>query len=336
MRRHGTRSIVILSLLAAGASAADPVDKRYPISTLGELTLHVPGEWQDISVVGDRGGQMPSMIEFMGKDDAGSVQLKLLPIVPPVLRAEMKTDAGLKKICESGARRFIGGSVEKKVNVVPIDGPSAHGFTYTLTDASGDPGEFKCTSGGAIRVGDVVLIMTLMHQPNQPAFKRAIDAITNATVAAPTSRPAAAPLMLSAPSGTWRVVLPDPGCGPAEGEVHMKDAKYAASGAVNFTAFFEPAGQPGSAAATGVRDFYYARMQKNGAPMEKPVLASDAKVATLRYTMFGQPNAHAYVARGGMWVDLHFSWDADNPAAGKAVDAALAKVAVEDVKPAKP
>ena len=49
--------------------------------------------------------------------------------------------------------------------------------------------------------------------------------------------------------------------------------------------------------------------------------------------MFGQPNAHAYVERGGVWVDLHFSWDAADPAAGKAVEAALANVTIEDVKP---
>jgi len=250
------------------------------MATLGDLALRVPGEWQDLSVVGEHGGRTPSMIEFTGKDASGSVQLKLLPIVPPMLHDEMKTDAGLKKICESTARPFVGGSVEKRLTFVPIDGPAAHGFTYTLTDASPNPGPFKCTTGGAIRVGDVVLLMTLMHQPNQPAFKQAIDAITNATAGAPTSRPSEKPLALLAPGGTWRVTLPDPGCGPAQGGVGAKEAKYAAEGAVHFTGFFEPGATPlaRGPAVLGVRDFYLRRMRGNGAPMEQIKLGGGGKV----------------------------------------------------------
>lgn len=241
MNRHVICTSVVASLaacllFASAAKAAESSEKHFPITTFGTLTLHVPAAWQDLSVVGETGARVPSMIEFMGRDAAGSVQLKLLPLVPPVLKAEMKSDAGLEKLCTAMASRFVAGSAEKKVTLVNLDGPEVHGFYYTLTDPSPDAGEFKCTSGGAFRIGETVLTMTLMHQPKQPGFDAAIEAVKLATLAGATTRPTSQlttrsptkTLSLLAPDGKWRVALSDPGCGPARGSRRGAQARYEA------------------------------------------------------------------------------------------------------------
>ncbi len=314
------------------AAALEVVDKSFPMAKAGTLHLKVPSDWKDTSIVAPAGGEVASVLDFSTRDDSGPLRLQIVSFPPAKITPELAGDDGLRKICEVTAKSFVAGSVEKKLTLIDFEGDEAHGFTYELTRATEGP--YKCITGGAIKLGEIVLIVSTYHQQKQPAREAVMEMLRTASLggaAAATTQPAEAVTLFSSDE-SWSIRIPKLLMSPSaiyrrvNGDVCQFGGSDGKAG-LNFSAVFEPAEKKGGASIA--RNFYYNKIKQARVPVEKVKLEGNDQKSILRYQMSGSQFVSVYLVNKKTWASIHFTCDLDNADALKLIDESTSSIVIK-------
>jgi hypothetical protein len=161
---------VALCVAAALLFPQAPSARRFPVPGHGELVLQVPETWQ--AVGGQPPGDLPPTFTF---SPSSGTAFKVMvtaggfakPGMPP-----MDADA-LRQQVKVFARNAEPQAVETSLAVKELKGPASHGFYFSATDKAPKPGEFTCLVQGMARVGDIILVFTILTHDGQEAVRHA-------------------------------------------------------------------------------------------------------------------------------------------------------------------
>ncbi|MDB5327481.1 MAG: hypothetical protein JWM57_3050 [Phycisphaerales bacterium] len=326
MRRYVVLGSLLLVVFNSIASAETPAATSFKVPKHAPLLLNVPAGWK----------KLPP--EVPNPPDAPGISFRLVSIEPAgpnsvsfffTATKDKSDDDALKKIATASSMEFVGGSVEKAVNLKPIDGDQTHGFYATFTDASADPGRYACVTTFIVRAGDGQIFGNIMHPKNSVNQKAALDMIRTAAFGAATTQPASTQpvtVRMTSPDHKWVLLFDLPGAEEADTRFspNGKAAQLStgSESGIVCTAFIEPAENAGDARA--VRKFYWDREQKAPIRYSNVRMSGDANLAVLRFSTFGvNPNVHGYLVHEGTWIDIHLSRPNGTNADSQTMDAAV-------------
>jgi hypothetical protein len=254
------------------------------------------------------------------------------------------TDADLNRAAKLVGSRYAAGSKEKKPTpLIAVQGAGVRGYLSAYTDAADDPGEFRYVAAGVLACGEQALAVTVLYNDKEsPDHTAAMDALKTLSIKAPGGdgakpKPVAAGadgLRAASVDGRWTLVVP----GKWKIEDDRKNGKSrqmtatSADGGLFLSLFLEPAAGPGDAKAA--RAFYLKRMRRNPDPMRNLKQPTAGEVAALEYDQgpseLKQHHLNAYLAHGGVWVDVHVSKVGyDETADRAAIDALVKGIKIE-------
>jgi hypothetical protein len=290
----------ILATAMAAEKPADKTDTVYSLADAGELHVVLPPGW-----TGESDNGTPATIAL--KAAAGkhvSVQITSVP--------GKSADSDLKRAAEQVGAGYAAGSKEKKTVLEEIKGPAVHGYASSYTDASDNPGEFRCVTAGVVASNGQVLAVTLLYNDKTSADRvAAAETLKTLSVSVPPGGAAAAATIAS-PDGKWTLSIAgkwkvlDNSKSP-DGRSREVTAT-SADGSLMLSIFLEPAAK-GGGDAKAAREFYLSRMKQNPLPMNHLKTDVVGDVATLDYDQgpeqLKQHNLNAYLSHDGVWVDVH-------------------------------
>ena len=73
------------------------------------------------------------------------------------------------RMCELAAERIRGQTVEQSVEIRRLQGSSGVGFYFVATDQAPQPQEFRFMNQGALQVGDLTVMFTILTNEGQEA-----------------------------------------------------------------------------------------------------------------------------------------------------------------------
>jgi hypothetical protein len=144
--------------------------RRFPVPEHGELVLRVPEAWQ--AEGRQPSGHLPPTFTF---SPSSGVPFKVMVtaggfVLPGALPPDADT---LRKQVEVFAKNAEPQAVEKSLVLQELKGPASHGFYFSATDKAPKPGEFTCLTQGMARVGDIILVFTILTHDGQEAVSKA-------------------------------------------------------------------------------------------------------------------------------------------------------------------
>lgn len=281
--------------------------KSFALGKTGTLQVTMPEGWN-----GATDGQSPVTVTLKAPTAKKvSVQATPMPQANP-------SDAQMKELATTIGSYYLPNAVEKKVTLEELNGPQVKGFVSSFTDASPTT-EFRYVTAGCVVSNKVVFTVTLLYDDKNSTDKaaalEAVKSFAVTTTEAP-SKPTpvtSESIKLKSLDGQW--VLNIPGAWRVLTESKSRDGKTVQMTAMgnsgwNLSAFIEPAADP-KGDSKAARAFYLERMKNNPMGMDNLKEALAGEVATLEYDQglarFSQHHLNAYVAHGGMWVDVHVS-----------------------------
>lgn len=352
--RHALACVALASLLfpelcsaqgpATRSATAPPATaaKSYAVAGHSDLNLTIPAGWNETEEPMQPG--MPRTVRFT--DAAGTFEVLISILPPPKDLPDFNSPAKLRSIADAQLKQMLTTAKETNVPLEELKGPAASGFVYTLTDKSPAPGSYEYLTGGVVGVGDLILSTTmLMHEKNPPQRAAALAMLagaSQASAAAPGTQPAAnSRLAASLPDRKWQITLDRSGLKILEDEMspdqHARQlsAIDPASGA-NISIFLEPAVTIGDARTT--RQFYFDRLKRSPLMIREDKFTEVGDIARVDYLLpdINQRHVNLYMAKEGMWVDVHISVeDAKNERQGL-IDEIAKSVKLEVKSAARP
>ncbi len=178
--RKMTARGVALCFAAALLSAQSPSARRFPVPGQGELVLQVPGAWQ--AVGRQPQGDLPPTFTFTPL--SGAPFKVLVTAGGPAKPGMPPLDADtLRKQVETFAESAKPQAVEKSLAVKELKGPASHGFYFSATDKAPKAGEFKCLAQGMARIGDIIMVFTILTNDGQETVvKAALEMVRGAVL----------------------------------------------------------------------------------------------------------------------------------------------------------
>jgi hypothetical protein len=158
--------------------------RTYGLPGHGLLLLRVPTAWKDS--IQQPEGDLPPTITFKppkGDDFA----VLVTPIWSPDAGAGPPPADRVRDLVERQGQQVLGSAEESDLTIREIDGPSAHGFIYSLTDKSVKPGQrqegnYRYMTQGQLIVGDLMMAVTILaHDKDGPHERAAIEMLKSAT-----------------------------------------------------------------------------------------------------------------------------------------------------------
>jgi hypothetical protein len=148
------------ALVATLASADDTVTaRRFPLPQMGELELTMPYSWKDQLRQPPQG--LPPTISLTPAT-GNSFQVLITPkweVRPGVFVPSKKE---IRNQVQGAADRAKSRAVETTINLRELVGASGGGYYFSATDRAPNPGEFKYMTQGALRVGEIALMFTVL------------------------------------------------------------------------------------------------------------------------------------------------------------------------------
>jgi len=169
IRRLSARCLALCfaaALLFPQATSA----RRFPVPGHGELVLQVPEAWQ--AVGGQPPGDLPPTFTFTPSSGAAFKVMVTAGGFAKPGAAPMDADTVRKQV-EAFAKSAEPQAVEKSLAVKELKGPASHGFYFSATDKAPKPGEFTCLAQGMARVGDIILVFTILTNDGQESSAKA-------------------------------------------------------------------------------------------------------------------------------------------------------------------
>ncbi len=170
--------VAALAGLHPVAAQGQTVAKAYPLPGHGALEVEVPGDW--IDRVGRRRGSLLPTIRF-GPSGQGKFMVLITPgwnLRNDPTFNELPT---LRAIVADTAKRVQAQAVEPELRLQEIIGSAGRGFYFQATDRAPKPGEYKFMTQGAMSVGDLMVVFTILtDHKNGPIVIQALDMLRGA------------------------------------------------------------------------------------------------------------------------------------------------------------
>jgi hypothetical protein len=325
--------------------------QAFPLRAQGRVVLSLPPGWT--ATEGEEGEASSPAIRL--EREGERFRALLTPLWNPGEREAAQARADTAQLfAELARRKALGGSVEHEIPLEELSGPGVKGFWFTATDrdlAARAPGpeEWRCILQGAAAIGPVLLAFTLLDDGPGPQRDEVLEVVRGARFVAGGGAPEDAaeleampglrtvPLRVGWPGRTWAVLVDLPGfaVGARTGArergpyfVGIQDATgivasvalRAAGGAT------DAAGCLAAAVATVRRAFPAAAATIRTAEAEPAVRAT----YTIAEEETPQANAHAFLHRDGLCVDVHVSKLDPEPGDAERLEAILGTVRIAE------
>jgi hypothetical protein len=164
IRERVCAAILAASAIAANAAAtADnehSAPEDYPVPRHGELRLQVPAQWQVKYIYSEDASRPPTFRVFPLEDEAFDMSVTVF--WHDGLDQDITSAEALRARVEQAGAEALQGSTDRAVAVKPLTGGSGPGFLYDLHDASASPEDYHYLTQGALAVGQLVLVFTIL------------------------------------------------------------------------------------------------------------------------------------------------------------------------------
>lgn len=162
--------IIFMALLGPFQGYAEEKGLReYPVPEHGVLQLNVPQSWKD-EVPESADGRPPTITFRPG--NGNDFVLMITPFWESGEEKKFDTDEKIQALIKEDWKAFSKEARESKPVVHKLSGTGSHGFYYTATDKATKKGEYKYLLRAGVRVGDLLLSVTLLsHKKDSQALK---------------------------------------------------------------------------------------------------------------------------------------------------------------------
>jgi hypothetical protein len=152
--------------------------REYPVPGHGILHLNVPKSWKD--EVQEPEENRPLTITF--RPGIGN---EFVMMITPLWNSEEENLFGsedkIRALVEDDWKAFSKKAKEPKPKLHQISGTGSDGFYYTATDKAPKKGEYKYLLRAGIKVGDLLLSVTLLsHKKDSQAIKDGLHLLKEA------------------------------------------------------------------------------------------------------------------------------------------------------------
>jgi len=189
-------ALLALASLAAGAARAATIN----LAPASKLEIDIPDNWKSTVSEGDSGSGISYAVEFTMPEE---LHLSCTMTLIHSDEMDFPTQEQSRQRLRTTGDAFIGGSLEKQVNVKDLEVKDGVGSYYTMTDASlvgktPKPGDYKTMTAFLIHYRDhtAALVTVFADDTNGPAFRQMFKALAGmkpALVAPPAgAKPAGA------------------------------------------------------------------------------------------------------------------------------------------------
>jgi len=159
-------TIVALLAVQPGSRAQETPARRYELPNLDSLELVVPPAWDDTVDQPADGG--PPTIQLHPREGA-PFEIFITPDWPDAPDATVPDAEALRETVRGAAERMRDQAVEETIEIRRLQGESGVGFYFVATDREPKPEEFKYMNQGALQVGDLTVIFTILTNDGQDA-----------------------------------------------------------------------------------------------------------------------------------------------------------------------
>lgn len=167
---------IFSALLSAPVAAVqENSTHKFPLPNFGQLELSMPKHWK--TELRQPPQDLPPTIVLI-PPSGNSFQVLITPLwaVRPGVVVPGKTE--MRKTISRAADQAMTQSVEKMITVKEITGESGTGYYFSATDKAPKPGEFKYMTQGNLRVGELVLLFTVLtNDGGEGIFNLAMDTL---------------------------------------------------------------------------------------------------------------------------------------------------------------
>lgn len=170
---------IILGAGPVGGTAEGPASVRsYTVPDHGSLELVVPNHWQHSTRQPARGRPPTIMFSPRSGDD---FQVLLTPGWDAGSKPGFNSPQEIRRLLEGRGKNLLGQSAEKTLVLEELSGREAVGYAYSLTDRDPKPGEYRYMTQGAVGVGDLLVLFTILYKDkNAPERQAALDMVKTA------------------------------------------------------------------------------------------------------------------------------------------------------------
>lgn len=168
MNRLVTAIVPLVALLAVQSPgwAQDTGARRYELPNLDTLELVVPPAWDETVDQPIDGG--PPTIQFRPREGA-AFEIYITPDWPDAPDETVPDAETLRETVRGAADRIRDQVVEETLEIRRLQGASGVGFYFVATDRAPQPEEFRYMNQGALQVGDLTVMFTILTNEGQDA-----------------------------------------------------------------------------------------------------------------------------------------------------------------------
>jgi hypothetical protein len=169
MNRLLTIILPLMAMLAVNAPgrAQETGARRYELPNLDSFELVVPPAWEETVDQPDDGG--PPTIELRPREGA-AFEIYVTPVWPDPPDGLVPDAETLRESVRDAAERIRGQVVEEKLEIRRLQGASGVGFYFVATDRAPLPEEFRFMNQGAMQVGELTVMFTILTNEGQDAI----------------------------------------------------------------------------------------------------------------------------------------------------------------------
>ncbi len=135
--------------------------KKYPIPEHGTLELRVPTSWK--GEVHKSQENMPPTIIF-NPQKGNDFQVVITVQWSKSGEQAMTSSDKVRARVENDGKKLLSNTVETKIVLREIKGPSNTGYYFSVTDKAPNPGEFRYMTRGSMGVGNLLVNATILHR----------------------------------------------------------------------------------------------------------------------------------------------------------------------------
>lgn len=324
--------LALVALLLAAPAA--PTSRTFDLRGHGQLVLAVPEGWT--AVEAQREAEPWPTLQFRPREKNGFSMLVSPMFDPGDSFQAALPPAGVRRFVQRSLEQTASSAAEKDLALQELGGPLP-GWLFTATDPAPKAGEWTHVTQGAAALGPLALFFSVLtNGKDVPERALALEMIRGARHV-PEPRPALAPLALRFPDKSWALEVDLTGfqSGPVQktgsGGVTVFASKE--RGGLVASVFLEPAEGPETASAAC--EHYLGHREES--PYDRKTLKRGTlgALATVEYLVpevegvpLRQKNVFACLARDGVWVELHLSKAAFEPADQAAFERILKTVRI--------
>lgn len=163
--RTGLLIISLLSCLSTSTASDDEkILRRYVLTDHGSIQLKTPDSWKH-ELQQPPSHPAPTIV-FKPKSGP-TFEVLITPLRPVTKDGNFPNSEKIKQIVEKGVEHAKLRSIEKKIQVKELRGAVNQGYYFSATDRTPEPGGYKYMTQGAILIGDLIVMFTILTNDGQ-------------------------------------------------------------------------------------------------------------------------------------------------------------------------